>query len=33
MLISNAYASPVGGAAGGETMQLIFMLVMFGLIF
>ncbi|GGB47660.1 MULTISPECIES: preprotein translocase subunit YajC [Shewanella] len=33
MLISNAYASPMGGAAGGETMQLIFMLVMFGLIF
>lgn len=33
MFISNAYASPISGAAGGETMQLIFMLVMFGLIF
>ncbi|MGX9462191.1 preprotein translocase subunit YajC [Shewanella sp. A14] len=33
MFISNAYASPMAGAAGGETMQLIFMLVMFGLIF
>ncbi|AZG74009.1 preprotein translocase subunit YajC [Shewanella livingstonensis] len=33
MFISNAYASPMSGIAGGETMQLIFMLVMFGLIF
>ena len=33
MFISNAYASAAGGPLGGETMQLIFMLVMFGLIF
>jgi len=33
MFISNAYANPISGIAGGESMQLIFMLVMFGLIF
>ncbi|NKF51044.1 preprotein translocase subunit YajC [Shewanella sp. WXL01] len=33
MFISNAYANAAGTQAGGETMQLIFMLVVFGLIF
>ncbi|MBR9727450.1 preprotein translocase subunit YajC [Shewanella intestini] len=34
MFISNAYANSASpAAAGGETMQLIFMLVVFGLIF
>ncbi|WP_394129816.1 preprotein translocase subunit YajC [Shewanella maritima] len=33
MFISNAYANAAGAPQGGETMQLIFMLVVFGLIF
>ncbi|MCL1077007.1 preprotein translocase subunit YajC [Parashewanella spongiae] len=32
MFISNAYAAPAG-VPGGETMQMVFMLVIFGLIF
>ncbi|MCC4834581.1 preprotein translocase subunit YajC [Shewanella sp. 1_MG-2023] len=33
MLISNAYANAAGAPQGGGTMELIFMLVVFGLIF
>ncbi|GIU02406.1 preprotein translocase subunit YajC [Shewanella algidipiscicola] len=33
MFISNAYANAAGAPAGGGTMELIFMLVIFGLIF
>lgn len=33
MFISNAYANTAGASQGGGTMELIFMLVIFGLIF
>ncbi|MCL1141589.1 preprotein translocase subunit YajC [Shewanella gaetbuli] len=33
MFISNAYANAAGAPQGGGTMELVFMLVMFGLIF
>ncbi|MGI2261484.1 preprotein translocase subunit YajC [Shewanella sp. GXUN23E] len=33
MFISNAYANAAGAPQGGGTMELIFMLVIFGLIF
>lgn len=33
MFISNAYASAAGAPQGGGTMELIFMLAIFGLIF
>ncbi|GLP95199.1 preprotein translocase subunit YajC [Paraferrimonas sedimenticola] len=33
MFISNAYANAAGAPQGGGTMELIFMLVVFGLIF
>ena len=32
-LISSAHAAPMGAPAGDETMQLLFMLVLFGAIF
>lgn len=33
MFIANAYANTAGAPQGGGTMELVFMLVMFGLIF
>ena len=33
LFISSAHAAPVGAAGGGETTQLLFMLVVFGAIF